>query len=344
MMATRRCVTGLAKRALFASGFYHVFRQLRPDGQVAILRYHAITDPLTCAYASPSICTAPRDFERHAAYLARHYRVLPLPDVVSALRDGRSLPRHVVTITFDDGYADNLDAARVLARHGLSATFYLTAGCIGGGHPFWPAELRGLIRAIEAPRVTMTPKGREPVEVDLVGPGARERAARTISRLYKSVPIAERERLRDQLRAVAPRARYADPMLSWDQAAAMVHLGMTIGGHTLTHPNLPSAGLADASAEIAGCRRLLEGRLGAPVTMFSYPNGGAERYYTPELQRVVREAGFASATTSSNGFAVRQSHLFALPRVQIANDLGGLLFALEVERFAFKPRGEKSKP
>jgi hypothetical protein len=90
--------------------------------------------------------------------------------------------------------------------------------------------------------------------------------------------------------------------------------------------------------------------MGEPITMFSYPNGGAERYFTPELQKIVMRAGYRAAVTSRNGFASAASDPFGLERVQVAERLDDLLFALEVERFAFRPRprttdtGEPSVP
>jgi peptidoglycan/xylan/chitin deacetylase (PgdA/CDA1 family) len=127
-------------------------------------------------------------------------------------------------------------------------------------------------------------------------------------------------------------------MLTWDELREMRDLGMVIGSHTMTHPNLPNAGAADAAREIAGSKTALEEALGVPVTMFSYPNGGADRYMTPEIARLVREAGFEAATTSRNAFAGPRSDLFALERIQVSERLEDLLFALEVERFAFRPR------
>jgi peptidoglycan/xylan/chitin deacetylase (PgdA/CDA1 family) len=168
---------------------------------------------------------------------------------------------------------------------------------------------------------------------------ARERnaAVRTLARLFKSHPIPVREALREQLREQAGRPTAPSPMLTWDQLRDMHRLGMTIGAHTVTHPNLPSAGLDDATTEIVGSKARLERELDSEVTMFSYPNGGAERYYTADLQRVVREAGYTAATTSFNGFAGPASDPYALERVQVAERLEDLVFALEVERFAFKP-------
>jgi peptidoglycan/xylan/chitin deacetylase (PgdA/CDA1 family) len=127
-------------------------------------------------------------------------------------------------------------------------------------------------------------------------------------------------------------------MLTWDQVREMVSLGMDMGGHTLTHTNLPSAGPEDAWREIDGCRRVLRERLGVEVTQFSYPNGGAERYHTPELHDMARRAGFTGAATSSNGFTTPDSDPYAMERVEIEERLEDLVFALEVERFAFRPK------
>ncbi len=73
--------------------------------------------------------------------------MLRLEDAVRALADGGAAAAPTPwCITFDDGYADNLPAARTLAKYGATATFYITAGCLAGGQPFWPAELRHLVR------------------------------------------------------------------------------------------------------------------------------------------------------------------------------------------------------
>jgi hypothetical protein len=71
--------------------------------------------------------------------------------------------------------------------------------------------------------------------------------------------------------------------------------------------------------------------------MFSYPNGGAESYFTPELEKVVARAGFAAATTSRNGFATAGCNLYAIKRVQVQERVEDLVFALEVERFMLAP-------
>lgn len=330
-----------AKTLLFRSGLLEVVRELRPSRHVAILRYHAICEPSAAGYCDPSICVTPAAFAGHIAYLARNYAVLPLPEVVTRMQARRPFPPNAVAITFDDGYADNLEAARTLHRSGASATFYITAGCVRGGEPFWPAEIRALLPRIQATQVALQ-AGARLVCVPLETAADRRAAIGTVTRLFKSHSIPERERMREQLRMLAGASGLPSPMLTWDDLAEMQRLGMTIGAHTMTHPNLPSAGLADATREIVDAKKRLERELGKQVTTFSYPNGGAERYYTPDLQQVVREAGFLAAASSRNGFASLDSDLYALERIQVAERLEDLAFALEVERFAFKPRPKQS--
>ena len=326
-----------AKSAMLRLGALGAVRAALPNRHLAILRYHAIAGDEGHAYAGPEICVTPASFEEHVRYLAGAYRIMSLPDVVAAFRAGTSLPSNVVVFTFDDGYADNLAAAEVLERHGATGTFYLTAGCLADGAPFWPAELRYLVAAIAQPMIGLQ-AGAHVLSLPVGDDAERKAAVRHLTRVFKASAIPVREQLRDQLRRLAGYPSLPRVMLTWDEVRRMQAMGMTIAAHTMTHPNLPSAGLAAATAEIQGSRARLEEETGAPVTMFSYPNGGAERYFTPELQAAVAHAGFLAATTSRNGFAPRGSDLYSLPRIEVRERIADLVFALEVERFAFRPK------
>ena len=330
----KRTASPAAKTWLLRSGACGAIRRALPNRGLSILRYHAICSP-DAGYASRDICVSPEAFERHVAYLAERYTVVSLPEAVNALRGKGRVGPNAVAITFDDGYQDNLEAARVLKKYGATGTFYITAGCVGDGQPFWPAELRYLVAALPGKSIELAVNG-APLCIPVETAAEKQAAVFWLTKVFKSVRIPVREELRAMLRGLAPTANMPRLMLSWDEVREMAALGMTIGAHTVTHPNLPSAG-PDAAAEIAGAREMLESQIGERVTMFSYPNGGAERYFTPEIQQLVRDAGFEAATTSRNGFATRESDPFALERVQVSERLEDVAFRLEVERFAFRP-------
>jgi peptidoglycan/xylan/chitin deacetylase (PgdA/CDA1 family) len=333
----RSAAAPLAKSALLRAGGYAALRRVLPSRSLAILRYHAICGPEGYDYADPHICVTPENFERQVAYLTSAYNVMRLEDAVRDLAAKRALPPNAVAITFDDGYADNLAAARILARYGASATFYITAGCLAGDQPFWPVELRYLVARLPAARLTID-AGPAHVMIDATTDEGRQTAVTQLTKACKGHPIPVREELRAALRAAAGPGHTPRVMLTWDEVREMAAMGMTIGSHTMTHPNLPNAGLDAARRELVESKARLETNIQAPVTMFSYPNGGAERYCTPELKRLVAEVGFAAATTSRNALAGVSSDLYGLERLEVEERLEDLLFALEVERFGFQPK------
>ena len=80
-------------------------------------------------------------FERYCTFFARHFRVVSLAELVDALERGQNLNRHL-TITFDDGYQDNFEnAAPVLERLSLPATFFVISQWIGTDVvPWWDRQ------------------------------------------------------------------------------------------------------------------------------------------------------------------------------------------------------------
>ena len=95
--------------------------------RAAILLFHRITD----AIPEDGLTVGTARFARLCRLLRDRFHAVPLADVFALARSGRPIPPRTVAITFDDTYGDNLAAARVLQRHGLPATFFLTTGYVG---------------------------------------------------------------------------------------------------------------------------------------------------------------------------------------------------------------------
>ncbi len=313
-------------------GVFAIIRRLLPNPRVAILRYHAVVDPNQSDYASPLICISPRDFERHVRYFARHYRVLSLDRVINAFQNGRPLPRNSVVFTFDDGYADNLPAARILKKYHATGTFYLTAACIDRQEPFWLFEVTYLPLKTQK-SVLEIDLGGQTERLPLENHRQRWQAVRQLVRFIKSHDRATREAIRKQVREQLAGADYQQRaetvMLNWNQVREMLEMGMTIGAHTLTHLNLPNADPEDARREIRDSKTLLEDRLGIPVRHFSYPNSGPYKYYTEAVRQMVEESGYDSAVTSYAGFASAKDDRFKLHRVRTVPSLAETVAEIE---------------
>lgn len=80
-------------------------------------------------------------FARYCEFFQRHFRVVPLRELVSLLERGVT-PQRELAITFDDGYRDNFEnAVPVLERTGLPATFFVVSRWIGTHVvPWWDRE------------------------------------------------------------------------------------------------------------------------------------------------------------------------------------------------------------
>ena len=93
---------------------------------MSILCYHAV-DP---CWQSP-LAVTPELFETHCAWLARHRTVVPLRVALERMDSRGRLPRGMVALTFDDGFAQLDDLVfPALARHRLPATVFLVAATL----------------------------------------------------------------------------------------------------------------------------------------------------------------------------------------------------------------------
>jgi peptidoglycan/xylan/chitin deacetylase (PgdA/CDA1 family) len=291
------------------------FSALSPAGggaRLQILIFHRVVPELDPLFPDE---VDRRSFDALCGWVARWHRVLPLDEAVERLARG-DLPARALSITFDDGYADNHDVALpVLKAHGLPATFFIATGYLDGGR-MWNDTVVEAVRRCEHASLDLTRIGLEGVAgLVLDDVGARRRAIDRILGAAKYLPMSARQGVVD---AIAERAGVALPndlMMTSGQVRALAAAGMQVGAHTVSHPILARLGDDEARREIADGKAKLEALLGAPVTLFAYPNGRPGRDYIARDVELVRRLGFKAAVTTSPGAArAPAGGLFQLPR------------------------------
>jgi peptidoglycan/xylan/chitin deacetylase (PgdA/CDA1 family) len=90
-------------------------------------------------------------------------------------------------------------------------------------------------------------------------------------------------------------------------------VGIEIGAHTVTHPDLTLLGAAGSQHEVRDSKTMLEGLLKHPVVDFCYPSGKLNAAVVEEVQA----AGFQSATTTATGTLHGSGDRFAWTRVRV---------------------------
>jgi len=238
-----------------------------------VLLYHRVAEKTVDTWC---MAVAPVSFAEHVEMIASRFRAGRVEDVLAGAAE--------VAVTFDDGYRDNLYAAKpVLERRDVPATVFVVSGCVGTGRDFWWDVLERI-------------------------PGADYRALHSE---LQAMDAEERDAALERLLDGAPRAEGAT--MSAAELARLAGGVVDVGAHTVTHPDLRGLGRDAQFAEMHASKRQLEDWLGQPVTGFAYPYGGVGE----GSAATARAAGFAYACTSAVGAADAHTDRFAVPRLHV---------------------------
>lgn len=280
---------------------------LASRGKLSILIFHRVLrhpDPLL-----PSEPCA-EQFEAIARHVKTRFTVLPLSEAVVRLQ-ARTLPPAALSITFDDGYADNLTiAAPILKRHGLPATVFIATGYLDGGCMFNDQVIEAF-RSTAGNQLDLTNLGLDTYSLQSIED--RRAAIERVLGEIKYLPRAERER-RALAILQAAGAQSPNLMLKRDSLQALMDSGFEIGAHTVSHPILARISGDDAWQEIVKSKNELKDITGRDVALFAYPNGTPNRDFLTLHVRMVREAKFIGAVTGAWGAARQTSDPMQLPR------------------------------
>lgn len=297
--------------------------------RLAILMYHRVLpapEPLR-----PWDVDA-RAFDWQIRTLTRWFKVLPLREAAQRLRDG-TLPARAVSITFDDGYADNLTiAAPILQKYGAHATFFIATGYLDGGRMWNDTVIEALARARGA-RLDLNAAGLG--QFDIASTEARLDSLKKILAQLKYLEPAERVRRADAIAAAVGQPLPDTLMMTSAQLRELHASGMEIGAHTVSHPILARVDEATARREILDSRDRLRALLNADIPTFAYPNGRPDTDYRKAHVEIVREAGFEVAVSTAWGAARRDMDVHQLARIA-PWDATPMRFGLRVVRSYFE--------
>lgn len=280
-------------------------------GRLSVLIFHrvlAAPDPLF-----PQEIDALR-FDLLCGWLREHFQVLALEEACRRLAEG-SLPARAAAITFDDGYADNHDIALpILARHNLPACFFIATSFIDGGVMWNDVVIEAVRRTtrgrIDAEAATGLPLGALP----LLTLQDRQAAIGALIAAMKYLPFEQRLQAVQALAHEADVVPPSDLMMRRTQVRALADQGMSLGGHTVSHPILARLPAGAARREIEDGKAALEAMIEREVTLFAYPNGRPGEDFGEEHVHMARAAGFRAAVTTGWGTADRETDPFRIPR------------------------------
>lgn len=310
-----------------------------------ILMYHRVAELDLDPW---SLCVTPQHFAEHLAVIQKIAHPISLQQLNRDRQQG-TIPHRAVAISFDDGYADNLDCAKpILESHGIPATMFVSTGYLGAQREFWWDELA---------RILLKP-GKFPPQLSLTidnnlsewelgaasdysqsayrqdrhcrawaaQPGSRMFLYYSIWQVLRDLAEIDRQQALANISTWAkddsqPRSNYL-PLTVEELATLGSGELVEIGAHTVNHPFLPAQPLTVQQAEIDRSKLELERILNRPVTSFSYPFGDR----TAETIELLRAAGFNCACSTQPDIVWQRSNYLDLPRFGV-EDWNGREFA-----------------
>jgi len=310
MDAVHSLAQALWVRTLYITGaIWWAKRELRRRGAIVVFTFHRILgdSPFGETDSLPFIVVRESTFRRLVRYTSEHYQPV---DVFDA-EPGEIGKRLRVAFTMDDGWQDNyINALPVLRDSGIPATVFLCTGLTGQSSPFWPEQVRRVLRPCLLRR-------------------CGKRAETLIEALVESLKYCSPEAREQHVRMVLnqtgehddPKAQCVDATLEWTQVREMLRHGIRFGSHSHAHPILTAVSLNEAAEEIAKSKQVFETMLGRECNLFAYPNGD----WSADVREQLAERGFRRAFTTEREAWLPETDLLAIPRAHIQQeDLVGL--------------------
>lgn len=104
-----------------------------------------------------------------------------------------------------------------------------------------------------------------------------------------------------------------DQYMNWAEIKSLQNSGLIeIGSHTLDHLSLPNQPVAVQRDQIIRSKKIIEEKLGTPITSFAYPYGRL----TDSIAAIVKEAGYTNATGTIENSTMSLNLIYNLPRLR----------------------------
>ncbi|MGI9491098.1 MAG: polysaccharide deacetylase family protein, partial [Geminicoccaceae bacterium] len=211
-----------------------------------------------------------RYFDEHLAFFRERFHVCTVQEGMRIQADGDWPDRPLLSITFDDGYLDNIDLALpLLKQHGCLATFFICTGPITEDLPFWwdlaiasAAKRNGAHWQSLLTTLGLTPERDVKAELQKVLERLWDLDYEKITSLL-DVDLALKEGLH----------QHCPPRMQKHHVKALADQQMEIAAHTHHHPNLTKESEPVIEEEIVRSRTMLEDWTGQSINGFATPRG-----------------------------------------------------------------------
>ena len=286
-------------------------------GKGAILMYHRvlpdekINEDLNIGLAVPSSV-----FEKQIKALIAKYKLCTMDEFISGLRKDKN--EFKITITFDDGYKDNLlHALPILEKFNVPASIYITTSFLKEEVNLWWLELMETIQ--NNPKINFQFENKY-FNLNLNNQKKKLLAYSSLREIFLNLKIDKQNEFIEIITKKKQRKNYSDLCLNKEELKILdKHKLITIGSHSHNHLNFNILNTEEIKFEVNKSLKILENLLDHKIEHFCYPYGGQKQASDREY-KIIEELNFSSAVTG-RVYPINKSDLFSLPRIYIGKNV-----------------------
>ncbi|CAN5779084.1 polysaccharide deacetylase family protein [soil metagenome] len=258
-------------------------------------------------------------FEKCIHYISRHYEVITI-EQLPALKDEFRKHRYA-TISFDDGYKDNLQyALPVLNKYGIKASFYVATDCIDKNTPTWTHSVEYLFQHTQkkCPELDFDFISNAFIVKELNSKSERIEFARRLIPYLKTINNHQRLMIIDRVIERFSDVTIPEFMMSWADLKQLSLEGHYIGSHSVSHPMLDK--IPDENeilAELLNSGNAIKKNIGYFPTTIAYPIGS----YNADIIRLCKACGYKiGLATKQDIYNPERDTIFEVPRIELPNE------------------------
>jgi peptidoglycan/xylan/chitin deacetylase (PgdA/CDA1 family) len=252
-----------------------------------------------------------QNFEKQISFLASNF------NIASTCEDWSKLDKPTFTITFDDGYEDNLtNALPILEKYKVPATVFITTSFLDDQS--WPYSDSLFYYFSKVPKNNSF---KVSISNDLFF--SNEESYFKLCKIIKPLPALKREEILSEIisslnislndRKLPKSFLTTNQLIRLDSSPLI-----TIGAHTENHPMLSTISKVEQRKEIAQSLTQLENILKKPIRYFAYPYGTRQDYNKDSVD-ICKELPLDKVYSNFRGHFFHGDSLLEIPRHLVGN-------------------------
>lgn len=287
-------------------------------GCCLMLLYHRVTNIDT---DPQQLAVQPHLFDLQMDFLNKNYAVLSIDEIEWHINNRKKLPSNAISISFDDGYADNyIEALPILEKYRLPAVFYIATATINTSDEFWWDTVERIFLLGKTPSVLKYTLNGLDIDFTDFDKNSKRIYNQVLPMLRIMQPNARQEIIKqwqEIFNDFEPRASHR--AVTFDELIQFAKSKyVTIGAHTHNHPSLAALDYTLQENEIAISNSILSKLLDNPINHFSFPFG-TKVDYNADTIAICKQLKFKTVAANYPYIIHKKSDLFQLPRYLVRN-------------------------